>query len=306
MRMKPPLAALRENLFLRTVLIVGVGVGLVGVGMLLWLRWRVEGAVREEAMEQALTVAQSRILKVLRPEDLRQPLAGGRLEEIDRFVKESILDPRLQRLKVWNARGTVVYSNIPTQIGETLPEHKEFLEALAGGWTWEVTEQPESPWERGLGTLLEVYAPLTLESESVPAGVLEVALPYSYYTRYLTPIRRAILLVMGISFLTLPVALYALHRTGWNVVRRQRDLALQRQREVEGLNRLLQADIHLNAHLWDELLRLRDELANMPASPADPMTLAARYAGLGARLGELATEAERLQHSPSPATRGET
>lgn len=69
---------------------------------------------------------------------------------------------------------------------------------------------PESPLERGLGRLVEVYAPLAWEPGGPPQGALEIYLPYEPYARLATSIRNAVLAFLLLLGLTLPVFLWRL------------------------------------------------------------------------------------------------
>jgi hypothetical protein len=74
---------------------------------------------------------------------------------------------------------------------------------------------------------LEVYVPLTSEPGGPVTGVLEVYVPYGQWTDLFGSIQKTILLTMLLIVVTLPLAMFLLHRSGWSQIRKQRDLAIQ-------------------------------------------------------------------------------
>jgi signal transduction histidine kinase len=85
------------------------------------------------------------------------------LEAVDRVVQERILGERIVRVKIWSLDGRVVYSDEPRAIGSRHPLGEEKLEALRTGEARaELSDLsgPENRFERGLGTLYEVYVPI--------------------------------------------------------------------------------------------------------------------------------------------------
>ncbi len=283
-----------DRLFLFAIVGVALGVALIGGVITYVLRLPIESAVQEEAIHDITAVAQPRILKLVTPQDLAQPIIGARYEELDRLVKEYVLGNRIARLKLWDASRTVVYSTLSSEVGKSYPGDKNLQRAFQGSTTWEVTSESESPEERTLGELIEAYVPLTWEGTA--KGVLEVYIPYAPYARHLASIRNAILAaVVGMS-LTLPISLYVLYRIGVRSIRRERDTAIQRQREVQGLNRLLQQDLAHYSELRGRLLELRDKLVpQLPPPFLESASIPAREALLATQITELADFATDLR-----------
>ncbi|MDO8750726.1 MAG: hypothetical protein Q7K03_06240 [Dehalococcoidia bacterium] len=287
-----------ENLFALTVLVIGVGVVLLGGALTYVLRIPIESAMLEEAVRDIETTVRPFVLKKLSPEDLAQPMTGARYEEVAQMFRESMLPHNVVRLKLWDLAGRVVYSTLPSEIGSSYPDDEHLRQAIQGQHVWEVTDQPEAPEMRALGQLIEVYIPLTWEVDGMPAGVLEVYLPYAPYHRQLASIRNAIFLAAVIASLTLPLALYLLYRTGWKAIREERNMTIQRQREVDALNRLLQRDIAHYAELQQRILRLRDEVVGPVPSQGNAPPLA-RDAWLAMRIRDLAEFAPDVMISPA-------
>ena len=102
----------------------------------------------------------------------------------------------VRRLKIFNRRGDVVYSDDHDIIGENFGIGGHVGRALAGTVGSKLIEQfrtDEHAGETGLGALMEVFVPLEYDGEV--AGVAEVYLPYdgiaqgtAHDTRMLTAI----------------------------------------------------------------------------------------------------------------------
>ncbi len=218
--------ALKENLFLRTLLIAAVVITLLGTGMTYLVYERIEASMQDQAALTAVAIAQQPILAFLGPQDLAQPIAGPLFEEMDEFVRNNLLIHEVVRLKLWNPQGTMVYSSLPAQIGETYPKQGPLLFALQGDIGHSFTGELESPQEQALGKLIEIYIPLSWEP-GVVAGVVEVYLPYAPYAAQIASTTRYILFIAAFSTIVLVGVLYALFRIGWLAIRREQDLAVR-------------------------------------------------------------------------------
>jgi two-component system, NarL family, sensor kinase len=116
------------------------------------------GAVRE-----ATQLAELAGRGIAEPELTRAVLAGehGALERLDRVVRRRILSRSLiVRVKIWNAAGTVIYSDARSLIGRRFELGDDELHALRNGTTDSDTSdlsRPENMTERGFHRLIEVY-----------------------------------------------------------------------------------------------------------------------------------------------------
>lgn len=84
---------------------------------------------------------------------------AGAIDRFDRIATERLLVEDVRRIKIWNAGGTIVYSDEVRVIGETFALGEEELEILReGGSDAEITDldEPENRYESG-GALVEVY-----------------------------------------------------------------------------------------------------------------------------------------------------
>lgn len=124
------------------------------------------------------------------------------------------------RVKVWTARGTVLYSDYPRLIGQTFPLDNDFRAALLRPRTEaDITDlsRPENRYERGEGKLLEVYRPVW-----TPNGT---PLLFETYFRYDTVSQRSQQLwhgFAGVMLSSLLALLLLLGAGGWLLVVRAR------------------------------------------------------------------------------------
>jgi two-component system, NarL family, sensor kinase len=138
-----------------------------------------------------------------------------------------VLTPDVARVKVWNAEGTILYSDAPALIGQRFRLGADELQALRTGTAaTDATNpsKPENTYERNLGDLTSVY--LGLRAQDGTPVLFEAYLRSSAIAgssrsvaRLFAPIGIAALVVL--AALQIPLA--------WRLARRMRDA--QRDRE---------------------------------------------------------------------------
>ncbi len=208
-----------------------VAAGLVTAALLALLTgWFSQRAARAEAIQDARTTTELLARAVVQP-----ALGTGVLEaeaaEVDRFdrlVRQRVHDGEVLRVKVWDARGNIVYSDEPRLIGEQFVLGDEERAVLASGGTdAEVSDlaKSENQYEKPLGRVLEVYTRVT-----APDGeplLFELYFPYDDVARRTDQVLAAFrpITVGGILlFLALTVPMV------WLLARRLDDAARERER----------------------------------------------------------------------------
>lgn len=130
---------------------------------------------------------------------------ANRLLQADRHIK---------RIKVWDMRGRVVYSNNPGQIGRTFPIDDLLLQALHGSRSMEVSNlsHSENAGEHlGNTTLLESYIPIRTGTRVI--GAYEAYSDLTAVESQLTEARRTIWASVVVGFLLLFASLFAIVRS---------------------------------------------------------------------------------------------
>ena len=117
---------------------------------------------RDEAVRNARQVAELAGRSIVEPA-LTPGVVGGdaaAIARLDRIVKRGILEGRIVRVKIWDARGRIVYSDEHRLIGSRYGLGADERSSLAAGHTEaEVSDltRPENRFERRFDKLLEVY-----------------------------------------------------------------------------------------------------------------------------------------------------
>ncbi|HEV3047567.1 MAG TPA: bifunctional diguanylate cyclase/phosphodiesterase [Solirubrobacteraceae bacterium] len=189
-----------------------------------------------DASESARVIAHLAIQPDLDAKDLRTGLSAKGVRELDQQLSGRSVTEDLARIKIWNARYRVIYSDDHGLIGRTLKPSDDLLNALAGrpDDAEVVTPQPgtETASEVGLGQLVEVYVPLRFASAGPPEGAFEIYLSYRPIAAAIAHDERTIALLVAIGLALLWALLYRI------VVAASRRLRLQ----VEENNRLARYD----------------------------------------------------------------
>ena len=174
--------------------------------------------------------------------DVSGPLSGDSLTQVDSVVAAHLGGGEILRVKIWNPDGTIVYSTSPEQVGDTADEEVGLRSAFAGKVWAEEPVGGKSDHDPDLEHVLEIYAPLYWSEGLTPDAVIEIYLDYGPQKDLFADLRSKVLNTMMLVFLTLPVGLGVLYRVGWSQYTWEHNRAEQRQREAEGLNRMLQHD----------------------------------------------------------------
>jgi two-component system NarL family sensor kinase len=119
-----------------------------------------------EAVRTATEVASTAARGVIQP-NLTDGLVNGDPAELARFdglVRNDVLGASVVRVKLWDRRGRIVYSDEPRLIGNVYPLGGEDLATLSGGRVaadLSNLSQPENRFERQFVQLLQVYQRVT-------------------------------------------------------------------------------------------------------------------------------------------------
>jgi signal transduction histidine kinase len=137
--------------------------GAVVVAVVFWATGRLSGqAATTEAIDDAITTTQFLAKSVAQPE-LPRGLVDGDPAAIDHFdqtVLERLLVEDVQRIKIWDETGMVVYSDATDLIRQRFELGEDEWAVLTGGGEdadASDLSKPENRFEKGEGGLLEVY-----------------------------------------------------------------------------------------------------------------------------------------------------
>jgi diguanylate cyclase (GGDEF)-like protein len=165
-----------------------------------------------DADQSAQLIARIGIQPRLTPNDLRDGLSAAGVRSLDDQLRARSATKDLARIKIWNTRDQVIYSDDHNLIGRTLAPSDDLLSALAGKPDGAEVVTPsrngETASEVGLGQLVEVYVPLRFASSGRPAGVFEIYLSYRPIAAALTRDKRMIALLIAVGLALLWSILY--------------------------------------------------------------------------------------------------
>jgi diguanylate cyclase (GGDEF)-like protein len=165
-----------------------------------------------DASQSARLIAQIGIQPRLSPQVMLRGLDARGVAELDEQLRARSATRDLARIKIWNDRHTVIYSDDHRLIGRTLPASDELENALAGRANDAAVVDPkprsETAGEVGLGRLVEVYVPLRFKRSGTPSGAFEIYLSYRPIAAALAGDKRTIALVVAIGLALLWAILF--------------------------------------------------------------------------------------------------
>src|SRR5829696_5476121 len=196
------LSLLGQFSLLSLVLIAALGVVLAAV-----LETQIERRALMNAEQLAWVTAQVGVAPHLFARDLKSPMSRLRLAQIDTELHQSGLEQvGLERVKIFNSRATLVYSDDRELIGRNEIRSANLREALAGNLVSEVEHGTD---DDGHGRqVLEVYAPLRVGSGTDVDGALEIYLSYSDVAAAARREKRTLYLFLGIGLALLYAVLF--------------------------------------------------------------------------------------------------
>ena len=214
---RPRLSLLGQFSLLSLVLIVGLGLVLASV-----LESQIERRALANAEQVARVTAQVGVAPLLVTRDLRTPMSQLRLSQLDTDLRQAGLDAvGFERVKIFNSRGDLVYSDDRKLIGRNDIDSDHLREALGGGFVSEIEQGID---HNGRGRqVLEVYTPLSLGSGAGVDGALEIYLSYDTVAAAISREKRTLYLFLGIGLALLYAVLF---RIVARASRRLRHLAL--------------------------------------------------------------------------------
>jgi signal transduction histidine kinase len=135
----------------------------------------------ETSRTSATILAQVGVQPLFTENEIKGGLTSAALNEIDAKLQGAALSTEVQRLKVWNRQGTIVYSDNHSLIGKTFPIDDDLDNALHGQSSASITtgQDSENAGDTLSGPLIQVYVPLIFKGDDLPRGAFELYLPYA-------------------------------------------------------------------------------------------------------------------------------
>ena len=172
----PPRSSHRQRL--AALVLPAIPIALLALLLLSQVRGWATDRATEQAARSAELIEHAVIAPVLTNSDFSgTPPTQERLDQLDAELLPLVGDD-IVRLRIWDARGTVVYSDLHDAIGERFEISHDLEEALAGEIHSGASSlsKDENLAERDFGRLLEVYVPHG--PRDAPIGAVEFYLSY--------------------------------------------------------------------------------------------------------------------------------
>lgn len=114
------------------------------------------------------------------------------------------------RIKVWDTKGMVVFSDDKSIVGKNFADNHEFQEAIKGETEVEIKEplKEENASEKGYRQLMEVYVPITLPGGASPAGVVETYYKMDVLNEDIRQAQIKIVAIIGLAFTVLAAGIW--------------------------------------------------------------------------------------------------
>jgi hypothetical protein len=200
------------NLLWRFSLVAIVPMVVLGFVLAQILQSQIERRSLAEARRSAVLIGEAGVKPAMTPLDFKRGLTNARMIAVDQPL-QSVVDnsaDQVDRIKIWNRFGEVIYSNDRQEIGDSFRIEDNLRDALGGRVASEVTNasKSENAGEQGLGKLLEVYVPIRYSTDSQPVGAFELYLSYAPIAAAIRRDTREVYLVLAIGLLLLYATLF--------------------------------------------------------------------------------------------------
>ena len=229
-------------------ILVSVVVGLaVGYMLTRALSQQVGSGAVDDFTNETIALTKGIVASAVTAKDLETPMTGARYDAFAQFAKQSVISSDVQRIKLWNSRGTIVYSDKKELVGKTYPVKGNLARSLQGivsGSDLKAVSSGGSEqhiFESGKD-LIEIYVPLTPRGEGSVKGAFEVYLSLDKAYERVGQMRRTIAIYLGMGLLVLlSIIGLVLHAASRALLRKNRELevtSVELSKSLDGLTGL--------------------------------------------------------------------
>jgi diguanylate cyclase (GGDEF)-like protein len=200
--------------------IVALGVVLAWV-----LRGQIVDRTLADATQSASLVARLGVQPRISRSELSNGLNPGGVGALDQQLSARSVTRDLARIKIWNNKGLIVYSDDHGLIGQRPDESDDLQSALHGtpgaASVVDPSRNSETASEVGLGKLVEVYVPLRFAASEPPAGAFEIYLSYAPIAAVISSDERMIAVLVALGLALLWAVLFRIVASASRRLRRQ-------------------------------------------------------------------------------------
>lgn len=194
----------------------------------------------DQSRSNAAILAQVGVQPLFTEDEINAGLTTDAIVQADAKLQGAAVGTEVERLKVWNRQGKIIYSDNHSLIGKSFRIDDDLDSALHGRSSASITsgQDSENAGDTLSGPLIQVYVPLVFKGDDVPSGAFELYLPYAPVQAAIDSESRQLylLLAAGLTLFYLsmfPVAFIAIR---WQ--RRAEAAAMANVATLERLNKL--------------------------------------------------------------------
>ena len=142
-----------------------------------WVGEQIETGVIKEATSATALYMDSFIAPHVQELGRSDSITSPHIDSLNNLFSANNLGQRTVSVKIWNADHRIVYSNIPSLLGQKFPDTKDLVASWHGEVTGEISslQEEENIEERNLSSdpLLEIYSPVRLNDTNQIIAVAE-------------------------------------------------------------------------------------------------------------------------------------
>jgi diguanylate cyclase (GGDEF)-like protein len=214
----------KPSLLLKFSLAAIVPIVLLGLVLQHMLAGQIRSRSVNEARRSAVLIAKVGIQPQVSPLDFRRGLTPGRVAELDRALRSSVATSEIKRIKIWNRKGLVLYSDDKEQVGKQFVVSDELQDAIRGDVRSEIENPERDNADLGPSKLLAVYVPIAFSTSSPPIGAFELYFPYAPLAKEISQETRMVTVALLIGLGLLYALLFELVWGASRKIRRQAEV----------------------------------------------------------------------------------
>jgi len=245
----------RPRIGLRAVVLTISAILVFGTALL--VSSNVSDHLAQTAIHEAVRTTQALLLGSMDPAVTKTSLAdpdGPLGQTIDAQMTRLTAGGRVLRIKVWNAQGVVVFSDLPALRGQQFELEDDLETALHGTVATEISDgsAAENVFEHGLASrLLSLYLPIYDSDGTTVIAAYEIYEDAAPIEADIATTRTDVLLIVGGMALTLLALLYA----AFSAASRRLSAQNRRLRDQAATEQLLMSDLRRSEERFRSLVR---------------------------------------------------
>lgn len=248
------------SIFWRFVLLGIIVFFIIGVFLLSLIAPAVTSFTLEQQELNSVVFANRLAADILLPEDFSKPAEGESKKRFERFVG-NLQVPGLFRIKAWNPKGIVVYSDREELIGKQFSLTPAFREALELKTTVRLGKfdrrDSHYTYELPFGENIEAYIPITFGDSPQVVGIIETYARSGFLKQQINDIKNLFIVRISLSLVIMFAALsFIVWRASRTVDTQQKELS----KYATGLEKMVK---ERTAELEEERIKLSQVTENM-------------------------------------------